>query len=92
MRVHPLHRRAIELDDRFVGAAHDEERWSLDARKLVARQIRPTAARNHRPDGIGPLGSRYQCRRRACARAKQPIGRFASPDSPPTQSTVATIR
>ena len=41
---HPAHGLAIELDHRFVGATHNQQRRSADPRERVARQVGTAAA------------------------------------------------
>ena len=55
-RTHTPHGRSIELDDRLVVAADDQQRRGLHLRQRVACQVWTTAARNHRAYDLRPLG------------------------------------
>ncbi len=55
-RTHTPHGRSIELDDRLVVAADDQQRRGLHLRQRVACQVWTTAARNHRAYDLWPLG------------------------------------
>ena len=79
---------AVELDDRRVVAADDEQRRAQGRAAGPRREIRPPAARDHRRDHAGAR-RRDQRRRRAGARAEEP-DRQAGRGLLPSQSAAAT--
>jgi hypothetical protein len=75
----------VELDDRFVQAADDEQGWRLDAGKRVCGQVRPAPARNNGADLVAELGSRDQRRTTSGARtevADRELARFGPAPHP----------
>ncbi len=65
---------AIEFDHWRIVAADDEHYGTLHVREILARQVRPSAARDDGSDRIGSACCRHQRRCRSRARAEETDG------------------
>ena len=70
--VHLLHRFSIQLDDRFVASADDEQRGCHHAPERRSCEIGPAAARHNRGECLGPIRGGEQRCATAGARAEEP--------------------
>ena len=67
----------VQLDNHLVLAAYDQQRGRADSGQSATREIRSSAARDHRPHDIGTFGRGDQCRRRAGAGAEVAQAEFS---------------
>jgi len=69
---HVLHRAPVQLYDRRVETANDQQGRGTDEGQIFAREIRASPARYDGVNPIGPTGRGDECSAGACAGAEQP--------------------